>query len=253
MPRATTEKVSPGAPFRMPAGLFNDLVDMRDAHVRQELNRPGAAPAIAAGGLQIKVRNDTGAALVAGSALRVADRLTTNVRRDHLHFSGTTITDVDEPYCVILRDMPDGATGDAVIGGVALVNCNVWSTSHTHVTLSGSSVQWTSTDFGSCPILHALSSTGVQDLLVQLGPATKKPVIEFKLTQALSTTDAIETGTILRQYGWGMDAATTPSGIFLHNKSTGGGNYQFSGAVNHEGYAVWWEGVKYIIIQMWCP
>lgn len=78
-----------------------------------------------------------------------------------------------------------------------------------------------------------------------------KPLADFSLGSAMTTSDASKSATIQNQYGPGKDNSTS---ITVYNMATStGGTYVFEGASGARGLALWDSGTNYRIIQMECP
>lgn len=82
-----------------------------------------------------------------------------------------------------------------------------------------------------------------------------KPNIRFRLTQALTVADSTKLGTILNQWGLGINNPNTGAGaITLYNhESSSAGVYSWEGDVSDTGIASWDSGNNYRIMFMECP
>jgi len=82
----------------------------------------------------------------------------------------------------------------------------------------------------------------------------KRTFCRFVLVNALTTSEASETATIMQQYGPGVDHDASSS-IVVHNLlSHGAGVYVFQGDAGDAGYAFYDSRErKWYIVQMECP
>lgn len=244
------EKVTSGQPWRPPPAAdqnaWSEAAEFYQRH--QQLGRGGQTDAPLHRHDVIKIQNGSGASLVRGTALEIGDLLISNIEPGGYYFEGDTPSDVDKPYAILRQPIASTYTNEAVVSGVCLARVDVQNTSHAYATLVKSSSVLDSTSMGTIRILNSLSSTGVQECLVQLGPAIKKPLILFTADGDFTTSTSIFTGTITGQFGYGMDADTGTS-VSIYNKPVDGADYQFYGSKDGIGYAEWWEGTKYRLIQ----
>lgn len=131
-------RVARGDRLRIPAAVYNDLLDAAHAHLAQKRGRggpPGSKPDIWPAGLVVLVRNDTGTDLERGhvvaptaDVLDAADQPLAAQRRPV--FAGDAPGSTADPVLILLEPIAEDGIGLAVAGGVAVCTVNVSSGSH---------------------------------------------------------------------------------------------------------------------------
>lgn len=183
-------KVSPGQSLKeIPSAWWNDLDDMRSWWTQQQrLGGPfgGVADSLINPSV-IKIKNSSGADLARGKTLEIGNLIVTDKSNQFRWFDGDTPSADDVPFCVLANALPDEAIGPAFVSGVCVASVDVQSTSDTRATLVSSASDLDSDSAGPIRILNTLSTTGVQEVLVQLGSVGASGVHVGKLDANLNT------------------------------------------------------------------
>lgn len=250
-----TDFVSPGQPFRPKAATWNQIIESSQAYARQQ--RLGDAAALPPGYVSpftINIKNSSGGAMAAGDVLTVGDLLVDEVRKREAWFDGDTYATGDLNVAILLEDIPNNGIGRAQIGGLVKATVDIQNTAHDCATpINGADV------LDSCynspiKLVHAPNSTGEQDCWIWLEQLCFRPSIRFTLSSALTTATASITGTIVDQWGRGIDNTTTTSAITLNNLvDHTGSSYVFEGDSGDVGIADHDRGTIYRIKNLECP
>ena len=147
----------------------------------------------------------------------------------------------------------NGDLGLALISGVTPVYVNVTDTTHRYAQPVSGSNSMTSGDWGPVEILYS-SGTGSQWIYgLVTNVVLKKPYVHFKLYQQLTTSDPSKLGTIVTQYGPGMDHTATGAGaITLLNYTVNPSGRKWSGDLDDRGVGVWVGGTQFLILDLQC-
>lgn len=208
--------MSAGVPFVPSAGEYNDAIDAgRDGKGKRLGDSPGAVIS-PINPCTIKIRNDVGSNLAAGSVVEVSSSLLTTLDRQHLWFSGIARNGACPPFAVLLEDIPDGAIGTAQAGGVMLATVDVQDAQNTHARVVPGSITLKGDFGGPVELLKAPSGTGSQTLPVRIG-ARQSIIRRAKADDDIAAGDSgdvsvwidgADVGTVTAYNDWDADAIT---------------------------------------------
>lgn len=169
---ATFDKVTPGDPFRMPANLYNRLVDVAlKADNFNQIVVPSTR--IRQTGI-IKVRNDSGANRERFEVLGLTSPLITPTDnldqfQQEIALAGEAPSSTPGRYAILIEPILSGQIGRAVVQGVTQCKINVSDTSHKFAeSASGDTAKLVSAATGSARILWAESGTGEKWAVVRM-------------------------------------------------------------------------------------
>lgn len=170
------QKVRPGDPLKIPAELYNAMIDAVAA-VR-EMRRTGgnAISGQSSNPFIVHVRNDTGneveqfGIIGIGAPIVTKDDNETEFRNNPKHFSGE-LPDLEDHagrWAVVLQHLTEDYTGAAVIGGITPVKVDVVSEAHAFADLKDGDVEkLESADAGPARILWKETGTGTKWALIK--------------------------------------------------------------------------------------
>jgi len=120
----------------------------------------------------VKIKNDTGEDLERGHLVQLGDDELSNINHRKLWFESDLYDDtISKPIALVRSAVKDGKRADAQLIGVCTAIVNVTDITHTHAEpVDGNKVS-DSAESGLIEILSVISSTGVQECIVQLGGA----------------------------------------------------------------------------------
>jgi hypothetical protein len=207
------DKVASGDIIEPRAGLWNDMVDAASAHKRQRLGlaRRPRPPKITPPD-RVKVQNNTGGNLAAGSVVELGDFLLSDEVNGYLWLEGDTPSDLDGVHVILRQAVPNDDFGEAQIIGTVVARVNVNHPGHEYAEVVASQTALNSTDdVTPFRILHA-PGTGSQDCVVLIDrtkPAEIARYIEGTLNAHMGhTTPGVTEATVARYWG-----GTAPPGI----------------------------------------
>lgn len=163
------QRAQAGSPLRISAGDYNDAVDAGQWFAQQQaLGRGGSPLSVPVNPCVVRVRNDSGGDLTAGSVVEIG-AATVTVQRQYLWFSAAARSGND-PFCgVLLESIPDGKYGDCQISGVCMADIDVVDADNTHARVVPGSTQLKGDFGGWARIVYKPSGTGVKSCVVLLG------------------------------------------------------------------------------------
>lgn len=184
------EKVSPGqraasTPLRK-AAFINDTIDAVNYFKERRLGEPSQVLYGQISTDIIKVQNDTGGDLSAGSVIQLGDYLLDQLDRRNIWFSGDTPAD-EERIAILGVPIASKKIGIAHVSGVCVATVNVTNTNHTRATAKSSSDVLHSGISGQFRILSSIDSTGEQDVVV-LFESTGIAIYRYTLTEDMGAT-----------------------------------------------------------------
>lgn len=210
------QRAQAGSPLRISAGDYNDAVDAGQWFAQQQaLGRGGLPLSVAVNPCVVRVRNDSGGDLTAGSVVEIG-AATVTIQRQYLWFSAAARSGND-PFCgVLLESIPDGKYGDCQISGVCMADIDVVDTDNTHARVVPGSTQLKGDFGGWARIVYKPSGTGVKSCVVLLGGMD----VVIRKAVATSTITASGSGTA-NIY---IAGASRGSVTVYYDWMTGGGN-----------------------------
>jgi hypothetical protein len=162
-------KATPGVPLVVKAGEYNDAMEAGQ-WFKQSRQLGAASPGLVlpVNPCTVKIRNDVGSDLAAGSVVELSSSLLTTLDRQHLWLAGVQRTANDPTCAILLEDIPDGSIGVAQVTGVCLASVDVNDEDNTHARFAAGS-NTLEGDFGGwARILWKPSGTGVKQCVVQI-------------------------------------------------------------------------------------
>lgn len=267
-----TKKVTPGAPFIGPsspirsATFINSLIETNERYQQSQRLGVGVKPPAyqPRDSGKCKIKNITGGNLAAGACVQLGAFLLGESYRfddDESFWLAGGVPDAPTPtakYAILRGPLPQDKIGEAFVSGGCRALVNVSATTHTHATPVDGSTVMNSATSGPCEILSPISGTGEQLVWVRLGGEgiSRAAIIEFELTEALTTSDADATASVVL-FDQGSDPDPGDAGITVVNpETTDTGVYRFAGASGIRGTAYLItngsDAGKYRIVQMDC-
>lgn len=164
----TPKKTRPGAPFQFSAKFYNKLIDNVNWTDKQR-NLAGAGQQ---GGshseTKLTVKNNSGDSVVRFGVLEITDKLGAANEFKHLKVvQGEAPTSSLGPVVVVQQAVANSKLVNAVASGVTMARVDVRSTSDTHAEPVAGETVLRSGTAGRFRILHPLTTTGEQDVLVR--------------------------------------------------------------------------------------
>ncbi len=166
MPR----KAIPGQPLVVSAGDYNAAMNAGQWYEQQQaLGRSRGLPVGAVNPCVVRVKNNTGGNLAAGSVVELSGKTLTTLDRQHLWLAGITRAG-DDPHCgILVEPVASGDYGWAQVSGVCLATVNIIDVQNTHARVEASSTTLKGDFGGHFELLYPASSTGSQTLPVRIG------------------------------------------------------------------------------------
>lgn len=179
-----TDKSSSGQPLKIPARIWNTLVDVAALHQREaELGTGVDASVGSVSGIKVKVKNSSGGPLVRGSFIELSGLLVDELRPDRFWFDGITPTSTTCRFAIVERQLPENAIGDAFVSGVCIARLDVADVTHVRAGPAEDSVIGDTGD-GSLQVLYA-PATGVQECVVVFrGQGVAADWMRFQIVEA---------------------------------------------------------------------
>jgi hypothetical protein len=201
---------------------------------------------------KIKIKNDSGGDLVAGSVLQVTDKAIDELSAAYLWFNGDTYDATISKSCCIIREaIKSGEIGDSQVSGVVLARVDVIDTGHRFASPTDGESYLTSAATGSVTILEPATGTGLQTLAVVLdAPGSGSRIVRFRIKSGQTLAPL---GTALaRILTWDTDSGEWIEGdddITVAEPYTAAtGNFRAEGG--YEGWCVFRAGTTYDIVEM---
>lgn len=205
-------RATPGQMLKLPpADVWNAMIDA-GLWFRQQQRVGVSSSHVQIPTDLIRLKNNTGAAVVAGRALEVGTKLPTNVSRESLWFDGDTpAPDGSDVIAVTLRQMPSTAIDLCQVSGVAFVKLNVNHVQQHYCDVDSGSTLLQSKWHGRGEILwKSTASTGEQDAVIRLGSMFRGPIkgaVAGGLARGSSATTTVY---------WGGSAASPSSTVTVY-------------------------------------
>lgn len=158
-----------GQPVRISAGDYNDAVDAGQWFAQQRaLGRGGVPLSVPVNPCVVRVRNDSGGDLTAGSVVEIGSA-TVTLQRVALRFAGDERSGYDPVFGVLLESIPNGKYGDCQLAGVCMADIDIQDEDNTHGRVVSGSITLEGHSGGWVRIIHKPSGTGVKKCAVMLG------------------------------------------------------------------------------------
>lgn len=166
------KKTQPGQRFQFSASLYNDLIDV----VKWAKTQRGLAGAAQTGmrstPTTVLVKNESGAAVPQYGCLEVSNTVGTGLDFENLKaLRGVKPTASLKPVVIVQATAQSDEVAESVVAGTTMAKVDVKSTSDTHAEPVSGSTTLRSGTAGRFRILHPLTSTGVQNVMVRFESA----------------------------------------------------------------------------------
>ena len=165
-----THKAVPGQPLIVKAGEYNAAMEAGQWFSQQK--QLGESQSGIVGGVNpcvVKVKNDSGGNLAAGTVVELSSSLLTTLDRQHLWLSGIARAGNDPGFGVLIEPIKSGEIGLCQVSGVCLASVDIQDADNTHARLVASSTTLKGCFGGPVEILQKPSGTGVKTCVVRLG------------------------------------------------------------------------------------
>lgn len=220
-----THKAVPNRPLIVKAGEYNDAMEAGQWFAKQRAlgasvisSIPGVNPCV------VRVRNDTGGDLLAGSVLELTTTPLTTLTRENIWLSAVSRYGSDPSCAVLLEAIPYNAWGAAQVAGCCLASVNIVDADNTHARVQAGSTTLQGDFGGWARILHKPSGTGTKTCVVLLAcgeQIVRRATASGTINAASSGTASIYVGgsvkgTATVYNDWISTPANIPNGTELY-------------------------------------
>ena len=185
-----THKAVPGQPLIVKAGEYNAAMEAGQWFSQQK--QLGESQSGIVGGVNpcvVKVKNDSGGNLAAGTVVELSSSLLTTLDRQHLWLSGIARAGNDPGFGVLIEPIKSGEIGLCQVSGVCLASVDIQDADNTHARLVASSTTLKGCFGGPVEILQKPSGTGVKTCVVRLG-VRQSIIRRAKAAEAINAGDS---------------------------------------------------------------
>ena len=185
-----THKAVPGQPLIVKAGEYNAAMEAGQWFSQQK--QLGESQSGIVGGVNpcvVKVKNDSGGNLAAGTVVELSSSLLTTLDRQHLWLSGIARAGNDPGFGVLIEPIKSGEIGPCQVSGVCLASVDIQDADNTHARLVASSTTLKGCFGGPVEILQKPSGTGVKTCVVRLG-VRQSIIRRAKAAEAINAGDS---------------------------------------------------------------
>lgn len=162
-------KVASGSPAKIPASVWNNVLDATDDYNRRRaLGNGGGTASQPTRADRVQVRNDTGADLPLGSVVEFTDMILDELDPANIWLAGDT-PDGTNGYGIVTKPLPDEQIGPCQVIGVCAALVNITSTSHSYARVKSGETVLESAASGSIRIFYKPTGTGEKLCAVLLG------------------------------------------------------------------------------------
>lgn len=204
------QKVSQGQPLSISAKTWNTMVDAADDYKRRALGQPLPHGTTGSTGVDVEVRNDTGADRREGDTVEIGDKLLDEIDNHFLWFSAV---EPDETRCfgIVLEPLPDGKIDRCRMAGVCTAYVDVLDPDHRCAKPVAGSFVLESALIGPVQIIYKPAGTGELECAVLLTPKGGTLIADATLVSAMCADD--QTGSVenIRIMPDGIDGGSDPA------------------------------------------
>lgn len=166
------KKTQPGQRFQFSASLYNDLIDVVKWAKTQRGLSGASQTGMRSSATTVLVKNESGAAVPQFGCLEVSDKVGSGLDFENLKaLRGVKPTASLKPVVIVQATAQSDEVAESVVAGTTMAKVDVKSTSDTHAEPVSASTTLRSGTAGRFRILHPLTSTGVQNVMVRFESA----------------------------------------------------------------------------------